>query len=609
MAVSSATSASGKGIDVPTIVAGLMEVERAPVAKIESQVAEKTVHISSLGAFKSKVAALQGALKVLESPSNFASKTTSTSDAGRVSAAATGAAATGVYTVKVAQTAAARVVAVGIAGSETATAATFSEAALSTTPNVSVNLDSLTITQGSTTFNTKALILQPDDSDFDAGDVVTFTVSGGQEQRFTITTTTASPSVVADAINLAVDTGTLKDIAATVSAGVLYITSENPLKGFSTGGLYAGTTTTTAGTASVEVAPAVLPTSFSITDFIAQFNDLNTSLQAKLIQTSEGNYRLAMMSTETGTDHDFTIENFNLDGAGSFATSVQTLVSARDAVFSVNGLAASRSSNEISDVVSGVTFKLVEPIDGGYDTTLDTSYASFASAAATLLAGASTTTTTISIRNDTSDLTTTAVTNLVSTYNDLVKFYNTETKKNASDETQRGTLNADPAVRAFMLQVKDYLAKGITLADKTSISFSSIGVSFMRDGTLSLDPADSIAGTSLASAIANGLQSRLAEGVSIGYQTGAANLSTFIKSALRETSGLEGLIAKRISEIESQQEKLQDRKQEIESRLKLVEARYYRQYAALDALLFKLNTINSALTSAIDGLVNSQKNN
>jgi flagellar hook-associated protein 2 len=195
----------------------------------------------------------------------------------------------------------------------------------------------------------------------------------------------------------------------------------------------------------------------------------------------------------------------------------------------------------------------------------------------------------------------------VSTYNDLISFYNTETKKNASDETLRGTLHNDPAVRSFMIQIKDYLARGVTLADGTSISFASIGVNFMRDGTLSLDASDSITGISLASAIADGLQTKLASGVSIGYQSETANLSNFIKSALRETAGLEGVLAKRINEVENQQEKLQDRKEEIQSRLRLVEARYYRQYAALDALLFKLNTINNALTSAIEGLVNSQK--
>ncbi len=602
MAVSSSTSATGKGIDVPTIVAGLMEVERAPVTKIESQIAEKTVHISSLGAFKSKVAAFQAAVKVLESPANFASKTSSTTNTEQVTATATGAAAAGVYTVKVAQTAAAKVVAI-----DSETSSVFTSAALSTSPNVTVDLANLSITQGETTFDTASLNFSSTTT-FVSGDIVKFTVNGGAEQSFTIpVTTSVNASFVADAINLAVSTGSLKDISATVSSATseLIVSSVNPLKGIASASYYSGTSASMDYTVAVHA--STLPADFSISNFISQFNDLNTSLQAKLINTSEDSYRLVMMSTETGSDYDLSVSNFQLTGSGSFSTTVQTLVAARDAVIEVNGVAVSRSSNEISDVVSGVTFNLIGPVIGSYDPSVETGYASFASTVATLVSGSLATTTTISIRNDTSDLTTAAVTNLVSTYNDLISFYNTETKKNASDETLRGTLHNDPAVRSFMLQIKDYLARGVTLADGTSISFASIGVNFMRDGTLSLDASDSITGISLASAIADGLQTKLASGVSIGYQSETANLSNFIKSALRETAGLEGVLAKRINEVENQQEKLQDRKEEIQSRLRLVEARYYRQYAALDALLFKLNTINNALTSAIEGLVNSQK--
>lgn len=51
MAVTSATST---GINVPEIVTGLMEVERQPVKKLETQIDQKTLEISTLGVFKSK---------------------------------------------------------------------------------------------------------------------------------------------------------------------------------------------------------------------------------------------------------------------------------------------------------------------------------------------------------------------------------------------------------------------------------------------------------------------------------------------------------------------------------------------------------------------------
>jgi flagellar capping protein FliD len=41
---------------------------------------------------------------------------------------------------------------------------------------------------------------------------------------------------------------------------------------------------------------------------------------------------------------------------------------------------------------------------------------------------------------------------------------------------------------------------------------------------------------------------------------------------------------------------------ELETKLSLLETRYYKQYASLDALLVRLQSVNNALTSALSGL-------
>jgi flagellar hook-associated protein 2 len=72
MAVSSATSAantSAKGIDVASIVSGLMAIERQPIEKLQSQIDQKTTVISTLGVFKAKVSTLESAAKALENTS------------------------------------------------------------------------------------------------------------------------------------------------------------------------------------------------------------------------------------------------------------------------------------------------------------------------------------------------------------------------------------------------------------------------------------------------------------------------------------------------------------------------------------------------------------
>ena len=581
MAVSS-TSSTSKGIDVPTIVSGLMEIERVPITKIEEQLAEKTLVISSLGAFKAKAAVLSQAAKALETPSLFASKTVSSTNSSQVSASATSAATEGVYTVKVAQTAQATVL----------SAAGLTDTAESDADDQLVALSAFSLSQGSVTYAPKSLTVD-DSIDFSTSNVVTFTLNGGQQQTFTISSDVTTLADLSEAINDAVTSGVLSGVEASVSSSVLTLTSTNPLRGISTA-------TVTTGTTDVSVHTSVLPTDLSIRDLATQINDLGAPIQANIVETSDGNYTLTVRSTSTGLANDLTLSGLSVGDGSSYAIhTVTEMQSARDAVFSVNGLAATRASNQISDVISGVTFTLVSPLDAGYILESDPS---FATNAVHLLNDHDVTTTTIQIASSQDDKTSSVVQGFVTAFNDLVTLYNTETTSSL-DETTRGQLNGDASIRDFMNQLKDLYLRGLTLADEsTTITFSSMGVTLNRDGTLALD------NSALSAAIASGLQEKLAAGVTVGRKSESISFTSYITTALRTTSGMEGLLARRTDEIEAQQTALTNRKAQIESRLAIIQERLYSKYAALDALIFKLQNVSDALTSAIDGLVNSQKN-
>ncbi len=584
MAVSS-TSSTSKGIDVPTIVGGLMEVERVPITKIEEQLAEKTLVISSLGAFKAKAAVLSQAAKALETPALFASKTVSSTNSSQVSASATSAATEGVYTVKVAQTAQATVL----------SAAGFTDTAESDADDQLVALSAFSLSQGSVTYAPKSLTVD-DSIDFTTSNVVTFTLNGGQQQTFTISSDVTTLADLSEAINDAVTSGVLSGVEASVSSSVLTLTSTNPLRGISTA-------TVTTGTTDVSVHTSVLPTDLSIRDLATQINDLGAPIQANIVETSDGNYTLTVRSTSTGLANDVALSGLSVGDGSSYAVrTVTEMQSARDAVFSVNGLSATRSSNQISDVISGVTFTLTSPLDAGYDSATDSTTGSFSTNAASLLSASAATTTTIQIASSQDDKTSSVVQGFVTAFNDLVTLYNTETTSSL-DETTRGQLNGDASIRDFMNQLKDLYLRGLTLADEsTTITFSSMGVTLNRDGTLALD------NSALSAAIASGLQEKLAAGVTVGRKSESISFTSYITTALRTTSGMEGLLARRTDEIEAQQTALTNRKAQMESRLAIIQERLYSKYAALDALIFKLQNVSDALTSAIDGLVNSQKN-
>jgi flagellar hook-associated protein 2 len=262
------------------------------------------------------------------------------------------------------------------------------------------------------------------------------------------------------------------------------------------------------------------------------------------------------------------------------------LQAARDAFVSINGQALQRSSNAIDDVVSGVTFNLNTPTVPSAGAIASLSSTTFASG---------TTDATINITAGAEDLSAQAVTDFVTAYNDLISFYKTETVASTNAD-ERGVLNGDSNIRSFMDRLRGLYTQGIRLADGSNISFTSIGIEFQRDGTLFLDTGE------LNTAVSNGLQDKLAAGVTLGYESSTNNFTSFLTASLRTT----GLISTHIKDVETQQTQLEDRITDWEDKLARIEERYYRQYAALDALLFRLQTTSNALASAIESLTASQ---
>ncbi len=106
------TSGVSGGLNVQDIVSGLMSIARAPIAKLESQIESKSLVVSTLGTFKSKVSALETASKKIQDAWLYSSRSSSSTDASKVSSSVTSTAREGAYTVKIAQTAQAEMLAI-----------------------------------------------------------------------------------------------------------------------------------------------------------------------------------------------------------------------------------------------------------------------------------------------------------------------------------------------------------------------------------------------------------------------------------------------------------------------------------------------------------------
>ncbi|NWF38576.1 flagellar filament capping protein FliD [Mariprofundus sp. NF] len=126
------------------------------------------------------------------------------------------------------------------------------------------------------------------------------------------------------------------------------------------------------GTFDIEGATVTVAVGDSLQDIAANINQANsgaaaTGVTASVVKVSDSDFRLTLVADATGATG-YTLSGVDLDAAGTLANlqlgavgqanQRQTVQTAQDAQISVDGLTLTRSSNTISDVLSGVTFTL-----------------------------------------------------------------------------------------------------------------------------------------------------------------------------------------------------------------------------------------------------------
>jgi flagellar hook-associated protein 2 len=189
----------------------------------------------------------------------------------------------------------------------------------------------------------------------------------------------------------------------------------------------------------------------------------------------------------------------------------------------------------------------------------------------------------------------TAVENLAAAYNDVLVHYKALTESNV-DANLRGVLNSDASVTGLMRQINTQLMGGFKTSTGALSGLAAVGLEFDDSGKLVYKPA-LIADTSQ-------LDAAFSQGLFLGASS-TNNLSTL----LRDSLAFSGVMFERVKAEKEVQSDLSKRQATVEEKMDKIEQRYKAQYAALDALLFKLNSTNTALKSALDALTASQKSN
>ncbi len=193
-----------------------------------------------------------------------------------------------------------------------------------------------------------------------------------------------------------------------------------------------------------------------------------TGVQATVLRVSDSSYRLVLSGVETGetiaasaVSGDDVLAALGLtDSDGAFADELQE---AQDAILTLDGITVTRSSNNIDDLLDGVTLHLYQTTQDDPDTDSDVSI--------TLEVGAD-----VSSAKE-------AIQALVDAYNAFRDFVATQ-QTLASDGTvaEDAVLFGDGTMRSATLSV--YSALTATIDDE---SMALIGLSFDSDGTLVVD--------------------------------------------------------------------------------------------------------------------------
>lgn len=189
-----------------------------------------------------------------------------------------------------------------------------------------------------------------------------------------------------------------------------------------------------------------------------------TGVVASIMQVSSGSYRLVMTTEDTGetitlSDVSGTLLSSSsnlgiLDSSGDIQSD-NVLQKAQDAIMSVDGVTITRSTNDIDDVLDGITFHL------------------YAATSSTL---------SLEVDNDLTGISD-AINAFVTAYNSFRDFVvtnqATSTDGTASDDA---TLFGDATLRDIATEVQSALSSGI---DETSLA--AIGITFDDDNKLEID--------------------------------------------------------------------------------------------------------------------------
>jgi flagellar hook-associated protein 2 len=319
------------------------------------------------------------------------------------------------------------------------------------------------------------------------------------------------------------------------------------------------------GASSFDVAVAANTTLAGIRDAINQAAD-NPGIKATIIKVDSGS-QLVLTSDRVGAVNAITIaatDTDALDGkdltrlATASLTSIQ---SAQDAIIYIDQQKVTRNSNSLSDIISGVTISLKKA---------DTSK-----------------TESLSIDLDKSSVKS-KISDFIKAYNSLADTVSSLSKYDPATKTG-GPLLGDATLRSVKNQIRQALSDPVQGAAGFS-TLSEIGITSSKTGVLGLDPAklDKVLSSNF-------------DGISKLF-SGENGLATRFDGVINDYLSVNGALSSRVEGVNKQIGDISNQRNQLNTRLTAIEARYRKQFTAMDALVSQLQSTGNFLTQQLSNL-------
>lgn len=275
------------------------------------------------------------------------------------------------------------------------------------------------------------------------------------------------------------------------------------------------------------------------------------------------NYRLVVTGDDTGVTNTITMDaGTTLDGTGSTvdftASSFAENKSAADALFTVDGLQITRSTNSVSDVINGVTLTLKQ--GGGASTTV-----------------------TVAADNDSIKE---QIQGFVTAYNDAMTFISSNSNYD-TDSEKSGIFVGEGTTRNIQNNLRSMVSSSVSGLSGSLSILAEIGITTdYKTGNLDVNE------TTLDSKLGSNLDD-VADLFKDSTNGIAVRLSSYISDI---SSTIDGSIELRKDGLQAIIDSIADTIRNMEYRLEKSEDDMVRKFSALEQLVGTYNTIGSYLT-------------